>query len=80
MKARPSVEKRRKELARQDRKQEKAERRKHRKEERESRPDAEPGEDPDLAGIVAGPQPLQPEFMDAPPEEPEEGDEPTSER
>ena len=62
MKARPSMEKRRKEMQRQERKQRKAERREQRKAERAERQDAAPGEDPDLAGIVAGPQPLPEEF------------------
>ena len=57
MKPRPSMEKRRKERDRQDRKQRKAERREERKVERTERMAAAPGEDPDLVGIVAGPQP-----------------------
>jgi len=53
------MEKRRKEMARQERKQRKAERRDERKAEKGSRPDMPEGaEDPDLAGIVAGPQPV----------------------
>ncbi len=62
MKARPRMEKRRKELQRQERKQRKAERREQRKAERTDPSDAAPGEDPDLVGIVAGPQPLPAEF------------------
>jgi hypothetical protein len=56
MKGRPSVEKRRKEIARKDKQQEKAERRDRK---RDPKPDrsAPEGEDPDLAGIVPGPQP-----------------------
>jgi hypothetical protein len=53
----PSHEKRQKEKRRQDRQREKDERRKIRKEEKATRPSGEPGEDPDLAGIVPGPQP-----------------------
>jgi hypothetical protein len=59
VKGRPSQEKRRKELARKDRKRDKATRRDQRKVEKEQRSrDVEPGEDPDIAGIVPGPQPL----------------------
>ena len=58
MTARPSAEKRRKEKLRQDRKRDKAERREQRKEEKARRPDrGSEGEDPDIAGIVPGPQP-----------------------
>jgi hypothetical protein len=58
MTARPSAEKRRKEKLRQDRKRDKAERREQRKAERAQRPDRGEGvEDPDIAGIVPGPQP-----------------------
>lgn len=58
MKARPSIEKRRKEIARQEKKQRKAERREQRKAERADKSDTAPaGVDPDLVGIVAGPQP-----------------------
>lgn len=53
----PSVNKRQKEKARQDKQREKEERRKQRKEEKASRPEPLPGEDPDIAGIVPGPQP-----------------------
>ena len=49
-------EKRRKELARKERQREKAERREIRDREKAERP-AVPGEDPDIAGIVPGPQP-----------------------
>ncbi len=48
--------KRQKELARQEKQREKELKRKLRKEERGDRPAAE-GEDPDIAGIVPGPQP-----------------------
>ena len=73
MKARPSMEKRRKEMQRQERKQRKAERREQRKAERGDRPENETDEDPDLAGIVAGPQPLPREVM-LPEDEPAEPD------
>jgi hypothetical protein len=50
--------KRQKELARKERQREKEERRDARRRERESRgPRAEGEEDPDIAGIVPGPQP-----------------------
>jgi hypothetical protein len=50
-------EKRKKELARRERQKQKNERRDIRDRERADRPVGEPGEDPDLAGIVPGPQP-----------------------
>lgn len=56
MKARPSAAKRAKELARLNWRKEKEENRQRRKEERQKGPTA-PGEDPDIAGIVPGPQP-----------------------
>ncbi|HEY1374739.1 MAG TPA: hypothetical protein VGH50_19865 [Candidatus Binatia bacterium] len=52
-----TFKKRQKELQRQNRQKEKALRRQQRKEEKANRPPAEDGEDPDLAGIVPGPQP-----------------------
>jgi hypothetical protein len=58
VKARPSFEKRRKEMQRQERSKDKAERRKTRRDERLQKP--EPGAadvDPDTAHIVWGPQP-----------------------
>lgn len=57
MTGRPSVSKRLKEHARAERKQEKAAKRKEKRE--RPRPDVPAGEDPDLAGIVPGPQPEQ---------------------
>ena len=56
-KPRPSVMKRRKEEARRERQRVKATRRAERAAEKESRGDLAPGEDPDIAGIVPGPQP-----------------------
>lgn len=51
--------KREKERARQDRQQEKDLKRKARKEERSNADPAAPGgEDPDIAGIIPGPQPV----------------------
>ncbi|MBK7583511.1 MAG: hypothetical protein IPI67_25380 [Myxococcales bacterium] len=62
----PSVKKRQKELARQERQRDKAERREQRKSEKEDqKPAVDPGEDPDLAGIVPGPQPLPAEDAEA---------------
>jgi len=55
-------EKRQKELARKERQKKKAERRDIRDRERAQRPDAGSGEDPDIAGIVPGPQPPPPEM------------------
>jgi hypothetical protein len=58
VKARPSFEKRRKEMQRQERNKDKAERRKTRRDERVQKPDSEAaGVDPDIAHIVWGPQP-----------------------
>jgi hypothetical protein len=57
---RPELTKRQKELARQRKQQEKIDRRNQRHREREQNPDGDgPGaevEDPDIAGIVPGPQ------------------------
>jgi hypothetical protein len=50
-------EKRQKEFARKERQKKKAERRENRERERAERPASEAGEDPDIAGIVPGPQP-----------------------
>lgn len=52
-----SLNKRVKEKARQERQQDKAEKRQQRKVERARRAPTTPGEDPDIAGIVPGPQP-----------------------
>lgn len=52
-----SVKKRLKEKARQEKQQDKAVKRDQRRVERDQRPATEDGEDPDLAGIVPGPQP-----------------------
>jgi hypothetical protein len=63
--SRPSIQKRAKEKARQDRRKEKDARRLETKERRAST-SHDPGVDPDIAGIALGPQPLPPEF-DLPP-------------
>ncbi len=52
-----TFKKRQKELARQNKQKEKAMRRQQRKDEKANRPPTASGEDPDLAGIVPGPQP-----------------------
>jgi hypothetical protein len=59
MASRPKVtqQKRARERARQERQQEKLRRRDEAKVRRANAPSAAPGEDPDIAGIVPGPQP-----------------------
>ncbi|HEY7374125.1 MAG TPA: hypothetical protein VIF57_18330 [Polyangia bacterium] len=52
-------EKRKKEFARKERQKKKAERREARERERAERPAVATEEDPDIAGIVPGPQPPQ---------------------
>jgi hypothetical protein len=52
-----SFTKRQKERARQDRQRDKRIEKEARKRAKAERPDAPPGEDPDIAGIVPGPQP-----------------------
>ncbi len=66
--SRPSFQKRAKEKARQDRRKEKDTRRLETKERRSQAP-ARTGEDPDIAGIIPGPQPLPAQF-DVPPARP----------
>lgn len=56
---RPSVLKRARETQRMDKKQEKEARRAAQIAARAERPQVEDGEDPDLAGIVPGPQPIR---------------------
>jgi hypothetical protein len=53
-----SANKRLKEKARQDKAKDKAVQREQRKVEKVNRPETAPGEDPDIADIVPGPQPL----------------------
>jgi hypothetical protein len=55
--AAPGATKRLKELARQQKQREKAEKREQRKREKADRPTTSTGEDPDIAGIIPGPQP-----------------------
>ena len=54
----PSVAKRQKERDRKEYQKNKAEKRKQRKEQAGDRPAVAPGEDPDIAGIKPGPQPI----------------------
>lgn len=74
---RPSVNKRRKEASRREKKAAKAEKRAQRTADKSSRgPGLSGGDDPDIAGIVPGPQPLPwAEFADIEPLEDEEQDE-----
>ena len=53
---RPSINKRNREQARKERNSAKEERRAQRNVERQKRDGAKPGEDPDIASIVPGPQ------------------------
>lgn len=53
----PGATKRQKELKRLERQREKEAKREQRKREKAERPTAGTGEDPDIAGIVPGPQP-----------------------
>lgn len=57
-KARPTVQKRAKEAAKVEKRREKEARRERRRAERVDRGDLPGGVDPDIAGIVPGPQPL----------------------
>ena len=57
-KSRPSVQKRRNEAIKLEKKQAKAARKAQREADRNARGEAVDGEDPDLAGIIPGPQPL----------------------
>jgi hypothetical protein len=59
----PGTTKRQREMARRQRQQEKTQRKQQRNEEKKARLANVPaGEDPDLVGIVPGPQPLQEDF------------------
>jgi hypothetical protein len=69
-KSRPTSQKRIKEKARQERQKEKDARRLEARERKAHAPARLPGEDPDIAGIVPGPQPLPPEFEAGPTREP----------
>jgi hypothetical protein len=54
----PSINKRQKERDRQERQRAKAEERKQRRDAKNSKAPNASGEDPDIAGIIPGPQPL----------------------
>ena len=56
-KTRPTVQKRKKELAKLEKRQAKAAKRAQRQAEKGDRAETEDGIDPDLIGMVAGPQP-----------------------
>jgi hypothetical protein len=73
---RPSVNKRRKEANRREKKAAKAEKRAQRSAEKAAKTPVVTGdEDPDIAGIVPGPQPLPwAEFTDIEPEEEEQAE------
>jgi hypothetical protein len=60
--SRPSQQKRNKERARQEKQKMKAEKRQEAKAQRANTPRV-PGEDPDIAGIVPGPQPRREDEM-----------------
>jgi hypothetical protein len=74
LKARATFTKRKRENEKAERKKRKAEKREQKKLDDADRPEDESDEDPDLAGIVAGPQKLDPDLFgaesltDAPPE------------
>jgi hypothetical protein len=64
LKARPTITKRLRERAKEDKKRVKAARRDERREGDAEKTDApDDGEDPDIAGIVPGPQALDPELF-----------------
>jgi len=69
--SRPSGNKRAREKAQAERQKEKEARRQERKDRRATSGPRPEGEDPDLAGIQAGPQP-RPEWLDSPEEDDEE--------
>lgn len=62
----PGILKRQKEIARRLRQKEKAERKAQRQQQQRKTPGQEGEEDPDIAGIVPGPQPTGEEDADAP--------------
>ena len=58
MQGRPSINKRNREQAKREKQQDKAQRRAERTVEKRNKGDAPDGEDPDIAGIIPGPQPI----------------------
>jgi hypothetical protein len=77
--SRPSGSKRARERAQAERNKEKANRRLERRERKATSGPRADGEDPDLAGIQAGPQP-RPEWLDLPDDEAEDGDDSAEEK
>jgi hypothetical protein len=69
--ARPSLQKREREKARQKKQQQKRERREEAKSRRAAQPRRPGEEDPDIAGIRPGPQPVEPDELARFDEEPE---------
>jgi hypothetical protein len=66
LRARPSITKRAREISKADRKKDKSDKRVQRQQERAAQAAARPeGEDPDIAGIKPGPQPIDPAFLDS---------------
>lgn len=63
MASNPTQQKRQREKDRQSHQREKDAVKKQRREEKAQRPPGEPGVDPDIAGIIPGPQPI-PEYED----------------
>ena len=59
-----TFQKRQKERARLDKQREKSEKKKIRREQPNTRAPTEPGVDPDIAGIIPGPQPIPDEFLE----------------
>lgn len=62
--ARPTLQKRQKERERQQRQKDKEARRVEAKERRQNAPEKTNNNDPDIDGIIAGPQPLPEELQD----------------
>ena len=58
-----TFQKRQKERARMDKQRDKSVKKKQRREEPSARVTTEPGVDPDIAGIIPGPQPIAEEFL-----------------
>ena len=58
-----TFQKRQKERARLDKQRDKSEEKKLRREQPNARATGEPGVDPDIAGIIPGPQPIPDEFL-----------------
>ncbi|MDB4946371.1 MAG: hypothetical protein JWP97_5905 [Labilithrix sp.] len=58
-----TFQKRQKERARLDKQRDKTEEKKLRREQPNTRATTEPGVDPDIAGIIPGPQPIPDEFL-----------------